>query len=32
MSLLLDRLNFFTNKNTEKFADGCGVTTREDRG
>ena len=31
MSLLLDRLNFFTSKNTEKFADGHGITTREDR-
>jgi len=32
MSLLLDRLNFFSSKNTEKFSDGHGVTTREDRG
>jgi nitrate reductase alpha subunit len=31
MSLLLDRLNFFTSKGTEKFSGGHGVTTREDR-
>ena len=32
MSQLLDRLNFFTRKETGRFADGHGVTTREDRG
>ena len=32
MSHLLDRLNFFSKKNVGTFADGHGVTTREDRG
>ena len=32
MSHLLDRLNFFARKETSRFADGHGVTTREDRG
>ncbi|MEE8333046.1 MAG: nitrate reductase subunit alpha, partial [Alphaproteobacteria bacterium] len=32
MSQLLDRLNFFTSKETGSFANGHGVTTREDRG
>ncbi len=31
MSHLLDRLNFFSEKNVGEFADGHGVTTREDR-
>ncbi len=31
MSQLLDRLNFFSNRNIGDFADGHGVTTREDR-
>ncbi|MGI9331917.1 MAG: nitrate reductase subunit alpha, partial [Gammaproteobacteria bacterium] len=31
MSLLLDRMSFFTNKDQETFSDGHGVTTREDR-
>ncbi len=31
MSHLLDRLNFFSQKNVGEFADGHGVTTREDR-
>ena len=32
MSHLLDRLNFFTRKDTSPFAEGHGVTTQEDRG
>jgi nitrate reductase alpha subunit len=32
MSHLLDRLNFFAPKASGRFADGHGVTTREDRG
>ncbi len=32
MSHLLDRLNFFAEKNVGEFSDGHGVTTREDRG
>ena len=31
MSQLLDRLNFFAEKNVGEFAEGHGVTTREDR-
>ncbi|MDH3739233.1 MAG: molybdopterin-dependent oxidoreductase, partial [Alphaproteobacteria bacterium] len=31
MSLLIDRLNFFSDRKAEKFADGHGVTTQEDR-
>ncbi|MCG8547534.1 MAG: nitrate reductase subunit alpha, partial [Alphaproteobacteria bacterium] len=31
MSHLLDRLSFFSNKNVGTFADGHGVTTRENR-
>ncbi|HEY8594829.1 MAG TPA: nitrate reductase subunit alpha [Devosiaceae bacterium] len=31
MSLLLDRLNFFSSKKLGSFADGHGVTTSEDR-
>jgi nitrate reductase alpha subunit len=32
MSHLLDRLSFFTRKDTSPFAEGHGVTTHEDRG
>ncbi len=32
MSHLLDRLNFFAEKNVGEFSGGHGVTTREDRG
>ncbi|MEW5704657.1 MAG: nitrate reductase subunit alpha [Pseudomonadota bacterium] len=32
MSHLLDRLHFFTKKETGRFADGHGITTRENRG
>ena len=31
MSHLLDRLNFFSNRNVNVFSEGHGVTTRENR-
>ncbi|MEP4431273.1 MAG: hypothetical protein ABJ349_03635, partial [Hyphomicrobiales bacterium] len=31
MSHLLDRLNFFQSKEVEKFANGHGLVTRENR-
>ena len=31
MSHLLDRLNFFSRRDVDRFSDGHGVTTREDR-